>query len=333
MLHVNLNENSYDIIIEKDCLNKVDTYLNLNRKVLILTDSNIPSSYIETLKNKCLSPFVYTIKAGEDSKSLIEYENILKVMIENNFNRKDVLVSLGGGVVGDLGGFCAASYMRGIDFYNIPTTTLSMIDSSIGGKTAVNFHGYKNIIGAFYQPKKVLIDINLLNSLDVRQFNSGIVEAIKMAATFNEALFNFIENNNIKDNIEYIITESLKIKKDVVEKDEKETGLRKVLNYGHTIGHGIEVVSGKLYHGEAVALGTLCLCSEDIKNRLINIYNQLNIEPTIKLDKVKVLEAISHDKKANKDNITCIVVNKIGSYEMINYTLEELKERVNEVVL
>ena len=333
MLHVNLNENSYDIIIEKDCLNKVDTYLNLNRKVLILTDSNIPSSYIETLKSKCLNSFVYTIKAGEDSKSLIEYENILKVMIENNFNRKDVLVSLGGGVVGDLGGFCAASYMRGIDFYNIPTTTLSMIDSSIGGKTAVNFHGYKNIIGAFYQPKKVLIDINLLNSLDARQFNSGIVEAIKMAATFNEDLFSFIENNNIKDNIEYIITESLKIKKDVVEKDEKETGLRKVLNYGHTIGHGIEVVSGKLYHGEAVALGTLCLCSEDIKARLINIYKQLNIEPTIKLDKEKVLEAISHDKKANKDNITCIVVNKIGSYEMINYTLDELKERVNEVVL
>ena len=273
---MNLLDRDYDIVIERGAINAANKLLNLNRNVLIVTDDGVPLDYAECIAKQCLNPVIVIIKQGEESKSIAEMENLCRVMLNNNFTRKDCVVAVGGGVVGDLAGFCAASYMRGIDFYNIPTTLLSQVDSSIGGKVAVNLDKYKNIIGAFYQPKKVIIDPLLLNTLPERQFSNGMAEVIKMSLTSDKELFNLIENSDIEANIDAIIEKSLNIKKYVVENDERENGLRKILNFGHTIGHAIESVEfGNLYHGECVALGMLYVCSEEVKKRLIKVLNKI----------------------------------------------------------
>ena len=187
-IHLNLEKDSYDIILGCGVLSSAEEYLNLNRKTLILTDNGVPSQYARTITNKCREAFVYTIEQGEESKKLSNFEKILSFMAQNRFTRTDCVVAVGGGVVGDLAGFVAASYMRGIDFYNVPTTLLSQVDSSIGGKVAIDLGGYKNIVGAFYQPKCVLIDPEVLLTLDIRQIRAGLVEALKMATTNDEKL-------------------------------------------------------------------------------------------------------------------------------------------------
>ena len=168
-IHLDLKDNSYDIIVERGILQKAGEQLNLNRRVLVVTDSGVPAIYAQTLAKHCKSPIICTVESGEASKSIETFTKLLHIMLDNDFSRKDSVVAVGGGVVGDLSGFVASAYMRGVDFYNIPTTLLSQIDSSIGGKTAINFGGIKNIVGAFYQPKKVLIDPELLKTLPDRQ--------------------------------------------------------------------------------------------------------------------------------------------------------------------
>ena len=238
-IHMNLEENSYDIIVERGILACAGSHLNLERRVLIVTDTGVPAAYARTIADQCKAPVLYTIEPGEASKSLEMFGSLLQAMLEHGFSRKDCVVAVGGGVVGDLSGFAASSYMRGVDFYNIPTTLLSQIDSSIGGKTAVNLDGVKNMIGSFYQPRKVLIDPELLNTLPERQISNGLAEAVKMALTSDGELFDIFESRDIKNNLDEIIIRSLNIKKNIVEQDEKESGLRKILNFGHTIGHGI----------------------------------------------------------------------------------------------
>ena len=171
-IHLDLKENSYDIIVERGILEKAGEQLNLNRRVLIVTDSGVPDIYAKTLAKQCGTPVICTVESGEASKSIDTFAKLLQTMLINGFSRKDCVVAVGGGVVGDLSGFVASAYMRGVDFYNIPTTLLSQIDSSIGGKTAINFGGIKNIVGAFYQPKKVLIDPELLKTLPSDRFQT-----------------------------------------------------------------------------------------------------------------------------------------------------------------
>lgn len=325
-LSIKTSTGKYDVIIEKNCLSNASQYLNLNRKVLIITDDGIPTQYIDVVKNQCEKCFVYTIKQGEASKNFDNYQKILGFLLENSFSRKDVIVAIGGGVVGDLSGFVAATYMRGIDFYNIPTTLLSQVDSSIGGKTAIDFLTYKNIVGAFYPPKVVLIDALTLNTLSKRQLHAGLVEAIKMAATFNENLFKFIENSNdLLNDIEEIIYQSLLIKKDVVEKDEKESNLRKVLNFGHSVGHAIEsYYNMSLLHGECVGLGILYMVDKNIKPRFINILKKYDLPYTIDVNFEKLVGYINHDKKASDDKIDIIYVEKIGSYQIRNIKVSDI---------
>ena len=213
ILSMNLPENSYDIVIDPGCLQRAETLLCLQRKVLIVTDEGVPKEYAETLAEKCLEPAIVTVPQGEGSKSIRIWEKLLQTMLDRGFLRTDAVVGIGGGVVGDLSGFAAASYMRGIDFYNIPTTVLSQVDSSIGGKTAVNFGGIKNIVGAFYQPKKVLVDPELLRTLSKDQTANGLAEALKMAACFDEELFSLFERGDPYAKLPEIITRSLEIKK------------------------------------------------------------------------------------------------------------------------
>lgn len=331
IIKVNLTNENYDINIDSGLLDNIDKEINLNRKVLIVTDDGVPAQYAKTVASKCKEAVIVTIGQGEENKSLASFELLQRKMLENGFSRHDALVAVGGGVIGDLSGFAAACYMRGIDFYNIPTTILSQVDSSIGGKTAVNFEGVKNIVGAFYQPKKVIIDTDVYKSLDARQVSNGLAEAVKMAACFDKELFERIESGYSEENLYDLVAGAIKIKKMVVEEDVKEAGLRKALNFGHTIGHGIEVASdGKLLHGECVGLGMLMMCSDDVRARLITVMNNLNLPVQAAYDKEVAIEAITHDKKSKAGSISTVYVDKIGEFEFRDMTIDEITEVINK---
>ena len=325
LISMNLGENSYDILVERGILAHANRHLNLNRRVLVVTDSGVPAEYARAVAAQCKEGVICTVEQGEGSKSIEGFATLLQTMLDHGFSRKDCVVAVGGGVVGDLAGFAASAYMRGIDFYNIPTTLLSQIDSSIGGKTAVNFGGVKNIVGAFYQPKKVLIDPDLPNTLPPRQIANGLAEAVKMALTSDRELFALFERASIADNLDEIILRSLNVKKHVVEQDEKEAGLRKVLNFGHTIGHGIESCGG-LYHGECVALGMLPMCGEPIRSRVIDVLKKCHLYRTMEYDWDAIAAAMFHDKKADGDTVTVVFVNEIGDFEMKTIPCEEVIE-------
>ena len=314
-IHMDLGPDSYDILIERGILANAGQHLNLNRRVLVVTDTGVPEVYAMALAEQCRNSVICTVETGEGSKSLTVFGQLLQTMLEHDFSRKDCVVAVGGGVVGDLSGFAASAYMRGIDFYNIPTTLLSQIDSSIGGKTAINLGGVKNIVGAFYQPKKVLIDPDLLKTLPPRQIANGMAEAIKMSLTSDKELFELFETQDIESNLEEIILRSLNIKKAVVEQDEKEAGLRKILNFGHTVGHGIESTS-ELYHGEAVALGMLPMCSETLRPRVIKVLKKCNLYRELQYDWDRITQAAFHDKKADGGSVTVTLVQEPGTYEL-----------------
>ncbi|MBQ2942210.1 MAG: 3-dehydroquinate synthase [Clostridia bacterium] len=332
-LYMNLGKDSYDIIIERGALKKAGEYFELARKVLVVTDSGVPAEYAKTVASQAKEGYIVTFPRGEENKNFETYKTVLSALTEKGFTRTDCVVAVGGGVVGDLAGFAAASYMRGIDFYNIPTTVLSQIDSSIGGKTAIDFYGYKNIIGAFHQPKKVIIDADVTKTLTKRQIVSGLAEAVKMAATSDKELFSIFENCDYEEHFDEIIEKSLMIKKAVVEEDVEEKGLRKVLNFGHTVGHAIESNAGlgSLYHGECVALGMLYMADKEAKERILNVLKKLGLPTKAEFDKDKIINTIKHDKKATGDKITVIYVKEIGNFEMRKIDISELYGYINEV--
>ena len=253
-------------------------------------------------------------------------------MVKNGFTRSDCVVAVGGGVVGDMAGFAAASYMRGIDFYNIPTTVLSQVDSSVGGKVAIDFEGYKNLVGAFYPPKAVIIDSDTLKTLPERQISNGLAESVKMSLTSDKELFRIFEEEDIKSNIDTVIERSLKIKREVVEKDEKEGGLRKILNFGHTLAHAIESENDmqNLYHGECVALGMIPMCSSAVRGRLIPVLKKLNLPTSNDFDTEKIISAMRHDKKLMGDDITVIFVPEVGKYEMREMPFDTFAKEIKE---
>ena len=329
IIHVNTDK-EYDILVGKNILKNFDKFTHINRKVLLVTDENIPREYAKSIEKESKELFYYVIKPGEKSKNIDNYKAILELMTNNHFSRKDVVIALGGGVVGDLAGFAASTYMRGIDFYNIPTSLLAMVDSSIGGKCAIDFLGIKNIVGSFYQPNKVIIDIDTLKTLPKREFNAGLVEAFKMALCFDKELAALIlRDPNIENNIDKVIVSSINIKKRVVEEDTYESGLRKVLNYGHTLGHAIEAIeSPKLLHGEAVAQGMLFASSKEVC-KLVNLFiAKYGLPKPQALDKAKIMEYIKHDKKSNQDRIDFIYLKSTTNFEIQNITLKELEERL-----
>ena len=326
ILPVKMNDFNYDVVIEKGCINNVNEYLDLNRKVLILTDSLVPSDYANIVKEKSKEGYIYTIASGEASKSFENYGKILDYLVEHQFSRTDCIVAVGGGVVGDLAGFVASTYMRGITFYNIPTTLLSQVDSSIGGKTAIDKCGIKNIVGAFYPPHKVLIDTDLLKTLDDRQLHSGLVEAIKIGLTNDQELFDLIKNsNNLFDDIETIVTKALMVKKMIVEADPKEKGLRRVLNYGHTIGHAIES-STKYLHGECVGLGMLYFASFDVRKEIKEVLEKYKLPISHNVDNKILYDYICLDKKRSGNKITIVYVEEKGNFKFLNIEFEAIKD-------
>lgn len=332
-IHLTLPGGGYDITIGRALLERCDEYMRLDRKVFIVTDDGVPVQYAKAVAKRCADAMIYTVKAGEASKSLGVMEKLLTAMMEFGMTRTDCAIAVGGGVVGDLTGFAAASYMRGIDFYNIPTTMLAQVDSSIGGKTAVNLGEVKNVVGAFYQPKAVLIDTDVLKTLPKRHLAAGLAEAVKMSLTSDKELFTFFENEEINDeNIESVIVAALQIKRRVVEEDEKETGLRKILNFGHTLGHGIEAEAGLsgLYHGECVALGMLPFSSPEVKKKLGRVLVKLGLPTEFHGDLDRAIEYVAHDKKCAGGSVSAIFVDEVGSYRIEKLTLDDFKKLVKE---
>lgn len=327
---VELGKNSYPIFIQRGILSRADSYMNLQRKVLVVTDSGVPAQYAQSVAGCCKDATIVTIPQGEGSKNLDNFAHLCRTMLQNSFTRTDCVVAVGGGVVGDLAGFAASAFMRGIDFYNIPTTVLSQVDSSVGGKVAIDMDGVKNCVGAFHQPKAVLIDPDVLSTLPQRQIANGLAEAVKMALTFDEALVRLFETDDPYQKIDEIIAASVQLKAAVVKADEKESGLRRVLNFGHTIGHGIETAAGldALYHGECVALGMLPMCSNALRPRVQAILKKLSLPTACSVDPQVVWEAMSHDKKRSGDAITVVYCQKAGGFRLQEIPLQDLKETV-----
>jgi 3-dehydroquinate synthase len=258
-------------------------------------------------------------------------EELLVAMSDFEMTRGDCVVAVGGGVVGDLAGFAASVYMRGVDFYNLPTTLLAQVDSSIGGKTAVNLGKVKNSVGSFKQPRAVLVDVDTLATLPQRHLRNGLCEAVKMAATSNEKLFARFEALNedcIYKNIEEIITEALKIKKSVVEEDECEKGLRKILNFGHTFGHAVESAEGLsgLYHGECVSIGMLALSCGEVKDRLLAVLKKVGLPTEYKGDLNYAFSFLTHDKKCTSGGVSIVTCPGIGKYKIETVSVDELKK-------
>lgn len=340
-LKVNLNDISYPIYINND-FNQLNYYIekfgDVN-KIIIIVDSNVDihysSEFISSIKFNKNKVYKYIIKSGEESKNLNTIYTIYKFLIDINAAKDSLIIALGGGVTGDVAGFVAATYLRGIRYVMIPTTLLSQADSSIGGKVGVNFDNIKNMIGAIYQPKFVYINISLLRTLPKRQINSGMAEVIVHALIKDLELFEYIERNIEKillldkDIMNCVLKKSCEIKARIVEKDEKDSGIRKMLNFGHTIGHAIESVYGfNLLHGECVSLGIIgafniaCeLGSVDYKQveRIECLLDKIGLPKRIKnLNSEEIFKIIAFDKKIRDEKITFILPKKIGQVFICN---------------
>ncbi|WP_027624710.1 3-dehydroquinate synthase [Clostridium lundense] len=315
--------------------------------IFLVTDDKVYSLYKNGIKKfkEDFNMKVCYFKNGESNKNINTVQEIYTFLIENNANRDSIIIALGGGVVGDIAGFAAATYMRGIKYINIPTTLLSQVDSSIGGKVGYNENSIKNIIGSFYNPYFVYVSTNFIKTLDEKYFVDGLGEIVKYALIKDKALFNYLSENykgileRENDKILHIARNCLKIKKDIVEQDFEDTGLRNLLNFGHTVGHGIEMISGKeLTHGQCVALGILVSLklSESILNldkqvyeKTIELYKKLGLPVKYKVDNYNLfMYAINHDKK-NNDKIRFVLLQDIGEGKI---KIEVSKEQIFEAI-
>ena len=348
-LNIDLADRSYEILIGRGLLQRTGEWVMAIAKpsrVVIITHPSINRLYGEKLSSGFSQSNIPThfieVPEGEKSKSLEQAEKIYDHLLEWKCDRQTVLVALGGGVIGDLTGFIAATYVRGVPFIQVPTTLLAQVDSSVGGKTAVNHPLGKNMIGVFYQPKLVVVDLETLESLPEKEYKAGIAEIIKHGVIEDARLFNFLERQfqNILSHdtkaLEHIISTSCAIKARVVEKDERESHYRMVLNFGHTIGHAIESLTGysTFTHGEAVAIGMVYAsklsqlmgrCSEDVTHRITGLIQNFGL-PT-KLPDLKaedMIESMYLDKKTAHKKIRFILVKDIGSIEIVDNVAEPL---------
>lgn len=322
-IQVKLEKNSYKIIIEDGMFKSVPSLLNYGNKYAIISDTKVGKLYgnklVKMLGKKAT---LFTFPQGERSKNLFTVENLCKKLLKHGFDRHDCVIALGGGVVGDIAGFVASIFMRGIPYVQIPTSLMAMVDSSIGGKTGVNMKEGKNLIGTFNQPKAVYIDPFLLKTLPLRHLLNGLAEVVKYGCIKSKGLFKYIFKNHQKIlNLERkflnkIIIQSCKIKKEIVEKDEKENSLRMILNFGHTLGHALEKLSNfTMLHGEAVAIGMVHMCKD---KRLKDLLEKLGLPTKIpkNITKQQIEKVIKTDKKKLLSKIRKVIVGKIGKAEI-----------------
>ena len=359
LITVNYNQKPcYNIVIENDFSKLAEHVTKLEisgRKLAVITDSNVGPLYADKVA-QCLKEtgnniFVYTFEAGEKNKNLNTVQDVYEFLIKNKFDRKDMLVALGGGVVGDLTGFAAATYLRGIDFIQVPTSLLAQVDSSIGGKTGVDFRAYKNMVGAFHQPRLVYMNTSTLSSLNTRLFNSGFGEILKHGLIKDASYFQWLKDNIEKiaaldsGYLEEMIYSSCEIKRKVVENDPTEKGERAQLNFGHTLGHAIEKqMNFELYHGECVVLGMIAalnICVERgtiTKEEYDDIYNTFkayNFPMTVDKTTIdEVIAASKNDKKMDGNKVKFILLKKVGE-AYIDMTVDDntMRRSLKNVVI
>lgn len=337
----------YEILIKRGILDSCGKYIKKavkGDKALIIADTNTKiylGKVISSLEKSGFSHIEYIFEAGEKNKSLDNYSKILELAAENKLTRTDFIIALGGGVCGDLSGFAAASYMRGIDFIQIPTTLLAAVDSSVGGKTAVNLKNGKNLAGAFHQPSLVLCDPDTFKTLEDEYFLDGIAEAIKYGILNDKELFDlFFES--INNNIEHIISKCTKIKSYYVKKDEFDTAKRQFLNLGHTFGHAIETLSGlSISHGHAVSIGMVIaakaaykmgICKEETLILIKSVLEKNNLPTSSPYSAEEIFDAALTDKKRTGSYLTLVLPEKIGKCLLKKVTIDEFKEIVQKGV-
>ncbi|HWH70483.1 MAG TPA: 3-dehydroquinate synthase [Candidatus Sulfotelmatobacter sp.] len=342
IVNVSLGNRSYDIKIGTGLLarlGKESARLNLGRRCVIISDRNVALRYAqavqESLSQAGFEPALITVPAGETAKSLKTVQSCYDQLAAQRLERKSFVVALGGGVVGDLAGFVAATYMRGIAFVQVPTTLLAQVDSSVGGKVGVNLKAGKNLVGAFYQPRLVLCDLDTLGTLPERELRAGLSEVIKYGIIYDASLFARLEREMPKlldrepKALAAVVARCCEIKAEVVGQDETESGLRAILNFGHTVGHGLEAIShyGKYLHGEALSIGQvvaarlsaqlLGLPQRDVE-RITELLQRAGLPTVLRLSaaqKPKLLTAMKLDKKVSAGEIKFVLARKIGQVE------------------
>lgn len=348
-LTVTLPHHSYDIIIESGSLEKIGRWVGglwERQKILIISDENVAREYLEEveshLRDNGFTITSYIIEPGEKSKSLERAGKIYDFLSKQGLTRSDGIIALGGGVVGDLAGFVASTYMRGIHFLQVPTSLLAQVDSSVGGKTALNTESAKNLIGSFAQPDGVLIDPDTLKTLEKSRIQEGIAEIIKTAALGDKTLWNLLEDikdeKELLDHIEEIILACCRVKRDIVQEDELDHGIRLHLNFGHTIGHALEKISGfgSLSHGEGVAIGMNQITKISEEKGLTKQGTWLELKQMIekfglplfpaKWPIEKIYQAISHDKKTRGEMLKLVILEEIGKAKIHSISREEIIE-------
>lgn len=328
-IHVNTGR-SYDILIEHNILPKAGEFIRPLTKAIravIVSDTNVAPIYADTVKqsleNNGFSVSLFCFEAGETSKRLSTIEKMYNHFAEHSLTRSDIVVALGGGVTGDMAGFAAASYLRGIDFVQIPTSLLAQVDSSVGGKTGVDLTYGKNLVGAFWQPRLVLIDPETLKTLPEKFFIDGLGEVVKYGCIKSKSLFERLEKENVRDFIDDVIAECVSIKRDVVERDERDTGERALLNFGHTLGHAIEKLHNyqTITHGEAVSIGSVLITTAaehhgqtaiGTAERISALLKKYNLPTTSKFSNAEIAKATHGDKKSTGKSINLVLLKEIG---------------------
>jgi len=356
IVNVNIPRKEYKIHIHDSFNNLAEVVVDLCKgcKVMVITDSNIDALFsqicMKEIEKVGAFPFKHVFASGEGNKNLGTVNKIYKSCLKNKFERDDVILALGGGVTGDIAGFVAATYMRGIKFIQVPTSVLAQCDSSIGGKVGVDFEGVKNIIGAFYQPKAVYINTNTLKTLPKREYFSGFGEIVKHAIIRDVSLFEYLENNveaiRARDTelLSTVIEKNCQIKSEIVAIDEREAGLREILNFGHTIGHAVESeVDFSMLHGECVSIGMAGITNAAVRmgmlstndfNRIISLLQRLELPVIYKgLDSDEIYSLMHLDKKVKKGRINYIVPVKIGEVRITSDIDENIiKEALHDIL-
>lgn len=327
---------SYDIKIGSGLLSTVGdeiTQLGQVQKICIVSETTVWPLFGDTvsysLQRAGFDVLSYVFPAGEESKNGTVFLDLVNYLAQHKLTRSDMIVALGGGVVGDLAGFAAASFLRGIRFVQIPTTLLAAVDSSVGGKTAIDLPAGKNLCGAFCQPSLVLCDTDTLRTLPDAVFRSGCAEVIKYGILYDEVLFSQLEKSGLDFDLESVITRCIEMKRDVVMEDEFDTGARMKLNLGHTIGHGVEARSNfELSHGESVAIGMAIVCRAfrcPDTERILNILHQFGLPTTTTYSSDEIYHYTLSDKKRSGGTIRLIIPNKIGDCSVVPTTVDDLK--------
>ena len=337
----------YNVVIDKGILPKSGDMIKevtSAERVAVITDDTVDKLYsdvvMKSLSDAGFETFKFVFPHGEKSKNISTFSSILEFLAEIGLTRTDALVALGGGVVGDVAGFAAASYLRGIDFIQIPTTLLACVDSSVGGKTAIDLKAGKNLAGAFYQPKLVIADFETLSTLTDGIFADGMAEVIKYGVIFDKAFFEFLRDNEAKDNLEYVIIRCVELKRDIVNADEKEKGVRALLNFGHTVGHAIEKCSGyKIPHGSAVAVGMVIIsraaykcsfCGENYADIIASLNKKYSLPVSTDFSASELSSAAMADKKRAGDKIKLIIPEALGNCVIKSVPTSELEKIIGE---